>query len=321
MKPVARLARSGALRRSAAVLAVLLACVEGSDRADTLQGPDLDEVLTRAGAYVTAFYATLGSIVLEEDYVQEVLQGPTRGGRSGRTRRRQLRADLLMVRLAAEERWVQFRDVFEVDGRVVRDRDERLARLFLQPLSASSLDQAEAITRESARYNLGGIERTINLPVMALTYFQPAHRRRSTFARVDAGDVKAWAGIASAPAIWAVSYQETGPDTLIRTSGERDLPASGRAWIDTATGRILRTELVAKSPEVRGRIDVRYRFDEALEGLVPDEMREEYSDRQMSRIIGRARYGHIRRFKVTTDETLKKPPGYRPSRFEGGRHR
>ena len=214
-----------------------------------------------------------------------------------------------MVRLAAEDRWVQFRDVFEVDGRLVRDRDERLARLFLQP-SAATLAQAEAIARESSRYNLGSIERTINLPLLALSYFEPVHRPRSAFARVDAGNVKAWARIARAEDIWAISYRETEPGTLIRTSGERDLPANGRAWIDATTGRILRTELIAKSPEVQGRVEVNYQLDTTLGLLVPAEMREEYSDTQaMRRIVGRARYGNIKRFTVTTDEILRKPPG------------
>jgi hypothetical protein len=288
---------------------VLAVCLAGTGSAGTSQAPDLDEVLARAGAYVTAFQQQLAGIVLEEDYLQQVFPGPAqRGGRTS-TRRRQLRSDLLMVRLAAKDHWVQFRDVFQVDGRLVRDRDARLARLFLEP-SAASLDQAEAIARESARYNLGSIERTINLPLLALSYFHPSHRPRTSFTRVEAGNVKAWAGIASADDIWAIGYRETEPGTLIRTSGERDLPAAGRAWIDATTGRILRTELIAKSPDVQGRVEVTYQLDATLGFLVPAEMREDYSDAQaMRRILGRARYGNIKRFSVTTDEILRKPPG------------
>ena len=61
---------------------------------------------------------------------------------------------------------------------------------------------------------------------------------------------------------------------------------------------------------MQGRIEVSYQFDVVLGFLVPAEMREEYSDaRAMRRIVGRARYGNIKRFTVTTDEALKKPPG------------
>jgi hypothetical protein len=296
------------LRLTASRLSVL-ACLAATAVPHTQPAADLEAVLTRAGAYVTAFQAQLGGIVLEEEYLQDSLPGPGQRGSRATAKRRRLRSDLLMVRLGAEDRWIQFRDVFEVDGRMVRDRDERLARLFLQP-SPSSLDQADAIARESARYNLGRIERTINLPLLALSYFQPAHQARSAFARIDAGDVKAWSDIASAASIWAISYRETAPDTMIRTAGERDLPASGRIWVDATTGRILRTELVAKDARVKAQVEVTYRFDAALGFLVPAEMREEYSDAPaMNRILGRARYGKIKRFMVTTDEVLRKPPG------------
>ena len=305
-----RRARAGRRRGPPAVALWLLAvCLAGAGPVRSAQTPELDEVLTRAGEYVLAAQQQLAGIVLEEYYIQQTLPGPAhRGGRTA-TRRRQLRSDLLMVRLAVEDRWVQFRDVFQVDGRKVRDRDERLARLFLEP-SAANLEQAEAIARESSRYNLGTIGRTINLPLLALSYFEPSHQPRSTFARVDAGNVKPWASVARATEIWAVSYRETQPATLIRTSAGRDLPANGRAWIDTVTGRILRTELVAKSPEVQGQIEVNYQLDATLGFLVPADMREEYSDTPpVRRILGHARYGNIKRFTVKTDESLRKPPG------------
>jgi hypothetical protein len=39
-------------------------------------------------------------------------------------------------------------------------------------------------------------------------------------------------------------------------------------------------------------------------------MHEEYRDAPvMSRVLGRARYGNVKRFTVKTDEVLRKPPG------------
>ena len=66
------------------------------------------------------------------------------------TQRRDLKSDVLLVRAPAGDRWIQFRDVFEVDGKPLRDRDDRLTRLFLKP-SASAQKQVEDITAESAR--------------------------------------------------------------------------------------------------------------------------------------------------------------------------
>ena len=62
---------------------------------------------------------------------------------------------------------MQFRDVTEVDGKKLKDRNDRLARLFLSP-SKSTASQARKIMDESSRYNIGDIERNINLPVLAL---------------------------------------------------------------------------------------------------------------------------------------------------------
>src|SRR5215470_17683064 len=131
----------------------------------------LNVLLSKAATYVERYAAHLSGLVMEEAYVQDVEQlnrfgyrMNTRGGVS----HRQLRSDLLLVRPEGAEAWMQFRDVFEVDGRGLRDRNDRLAKLFLQP-SKSTAEQAEKIVRESARYNIGDIERTINLPMLALT--------------------------------------------------------------------------------------------------------------------------------------------------------
>jgi hypothetical protein len=60
-----------------------------------------------------------------------------------------------------------FRDVFERDGKQVRDRQERLAALFLKGSSRSAFEQARAIMDEGARYNIGNVARNINMPTLA----------------------------------------------------------------------------------------------------------------------------------------------------------
>jgi hypothetical protein len=63
-------------------------------------------------------------------------------------------------------RWVGYRDTFEVDGVPVRDRDERLQGL----LSSGALGQAARIADQNARFNLGDglVSRNINMPTFAL---------------------------------------------------------------------------------------------------------------------------------------------------------
>jgi hypothetical protein len=67
---------------------------------------------------------------------------------------RELVSDLLRVEIEEGTALVPFRDVFEVDGRPVRDRSDRLMTLFVRPTSAT-LEQARAIVAEGARYDLG----------------------------------------------------------------------------------------------------------------------------------------------------------------------
>ena len=65
-------------------------------------------------------------------------------------RNRRLRSDFLLVSVSTAQDWVPFRDVFEVDAQPIRDREQRLSRLFLNP-SPDSLQQANRIQEESAR--------------------------------------------------------------------------------------------------------------------------------------------------------------------------
>ena len=87
-------------------------------------------VLARAGVYVVEFQRNLAGIVAEEQYVQDVRTslGSPRQNQLMVTHR-ELKSDLLVMKPLGADRWIQFRDVFEVDGKPVRDRNERLMKL------------------------------------------------------------------------------------------------------------------------------------------------------------------------------------------------
>src|SRR5215470_6262452 len=149
------------------------------------QTPEIDAILDRAGDYVATYEKTFVGVVAEETYRQQVQGGRGRNDARGFPvetpgQRRDLKSDVLLVRAPAGDRWIQFRDVFEVDGKPVRDREERLSKLFLQP-SADARRQEEDIATASARYNIGGVNRTVNMPVLALTILEPANRPWFTF--------------------------------------------------------------------------------------------------------------------------------------------
>ena len=266
--------------------------------------PTLDAVLAKAAAYVTSYQNRLAGIVAEELYRQQVVVTQRRGSPQNREYR-QLRSDLLLVKGANEGSWLQFRDVFEVDRKPIRDRDERLYKLFVGA-STDAAKQAEAIQMESARYNIGPIMRTINMPILALVFFDRANQPRFEFKKGKPGSVKRFAGMAEERDVWMIEYEETLKGTVVRGANDRDIPSHGRVWLDSTTGRFLRTELISEDTDVRALIEVFYRAETGLDLLVPAEMRELYElRRSQTRIDGRAEYSRFRQFTVTTSEKPK----------------
>ena len=91
--------------------------------------PTLATVLDRAGAYVAEFHRQLSGIVARGDLRQDwktIWRATDASGAVKHGHRVTQVGDLLLVKPPGADAWVEFRDVFEVDGTPVRDRDERL---------------------------------------------------------------------------------------------------------------------------------------------------------------------------------------------------
>lgn len=286
--------------------------ITAQERVPASGGPTaLAAVLERTEHYVAEYQTRLAGIVAEEKYTQDVrnLGSPRQTFMPAPTVHREMRSDVLLVKPSGEGPWLQFRDVFEVDGKPLRDRDERLLKLFIDT-KADARAQAESIAQEGSRYNIGPVTRTINVPVLALVFLNGDNQKRSRFLRVSPGNLKRFAGLVTEGEIWAIEFNEVAPDTFVRGGGDRDLPSRGRVWVEAATGRVLRTEHVAEDTVVKAQIDVAYGPQEGLNLLVPTEMRETYAFAgRPTRIFGTATYSRFRQFKVTTDEKTKPPPG------------
>lgn len=287
------------MSRAVATLIVATMAVAGA----AAQEPSLDEVLSRAAVYVANYQKRLQGIVAEELYIQNYMSS-TRSRRFNREGR-QLRSDVLLVKLAGDEWWMQFRDVFEVDHRPVRDRDQRLYKLFVDA-KTDARAQAQTIQNESSRYNLGPVTRTINIPIMAMLFFEEVNQPALTFKQGKAGNVKRFGELAAADNIWLIEFREKGPATMVRGANNQGIPSHGRIWIDRTSGRILRTELIAEDTQLHALIDVSYKTTPGLDFLVPGEMREIYLvHRNETRIDGRATYDKFRQFSVSTTEKPK----------------
>ena len=127
---------------------------------------------------------------------------------------------------------MQFRDVFEVDGEPVRDRQERLARLFLSG-DLSTAKQVEEIASQSARYNIGS--NRANHERAGASFggprsFQPAevslHGGRSAGATASGRSIGGEA-VPATPSFkvtaegWIVKFEEVKGPTLVSTSWRR----------------------------------------------------------------------------------------------------
>ena len=264
--------------------------------ATTASLPTLDQVLARAGAYVMSFARELAGIVGEEHYVQEAT-----------AERTELRSDLLLVRVGGALGYEQYRDVFEVDGRPVRDRAERISALLNAP-AGSADDLRRRIIDENARFNIGDIMRTMNVPLLVLEFLAPKNQYRFKFKRVTDRVPRTFtrestptAAFRVSTEVWVVEYQEREPATMIRTAEGRDLPSRGRVWVEPDTGRVLMTELLSENRELRATVDVSFQSEPLLGLLVPVEMRERYDGRRNgSRIDATATYSNFRRVETTS---------------------
>jgi hypothetical protein len=247
------------------------------------QVPAADEFMVRVGDYVQRFVNAFSNIVAEERYEP----GP---GHRGRQR---LRSDYLLVRLPGnQDNFITFRDVVEVNGKPLRNQQERLARLFSQP-SETPLEQARAVAAHSEKY----LPPTTD-PLLAVVFLQREYQARFRYTIGERDP-------AVAPDVRRIGFVETQSPTILGRADGRDLPTRGTAWVSETTGRVFKTELQFAGERPLTLTTV-FGMDDTLNIDVPIEMSESFS--ASGEIVkGVARYSRFRRFGVRTDETIDTP--------------
>jgi hypothetical protein len=259
-------------------------------RRSAVDDPQLTLLLARLSEYIAAYVRDFGNVVAEEDYVQRLIRGGSN--------QRHLKSDLLLVKTSDEVGWAQYRDVFEVDGRPVRDRQERVQKLFLEnPADAPRL--ALEVSNEGARYNVGTLFRNINTPTLPLEYLSPKRIGGLSFWRDGEDTVE---GIR----VVKLAFEEMARPTMVQPdNGRADIPADGVYWVDPSTGRILKTRIVLTASRSEMTTTVSYKPAQNLGLWVPAEMSEKYNT-PTEEIDGRAVYKNFRSFNVTTNVEIKK---------------
>ena len=260
------------------------------------QAPGLDDVLVRLGTYLERYEGRLALLVAEERYQQSFdLEGPrstvtvpadARALPVGR-RETLLRSDYALTRASDKDAWVGYRDTFEVNGKPIRDREDRLQRLLIGGGSAG----AARIAEESSRFNLAStlVTRNINVPTLVLEMLHPRNQSRFTFrkaAEEAIGPVRTW----------RLEYKEHERPTFIRNVNRRDRPTHGSVWVDPSSGEVWRTVL-AWDDQPKGTISVTYGHVPNIDELVPLSMSERYTP-DGGTLTGDATYSNYRRFET-----------------------
>ena len=303
------------LALSTVVVTLVCPSAEVSARPRSQYGPSLNETLRAAAAYLEVFPLKAAGLLVQEDYSQQL--------HTTTVMTRHLRSDVLIMP-DPDNGWLEFRDVFEVDGRPVRDRTDRLADLFARP-RGDTREQMRRIVAEGARFNLDAIvagrtvSRTLNAPTAAMWFLRGINQKRSSFTAPDRATVAERAAA-------VVRFRETTRPRIIHTNN--GAAARGAFWIDLDTGAVLRSEFslanLRDGIQTEATIRVDYAFEPAAGIWMPRAMDEHYEistddptllpvsptlpGRGNSSLAGnitvdgQASYSHVRHFDVTVVE-------------------
>jgi hypothetical protein len=266
-------------------------------------GSGFHTVLSSAMRYVMNYEQQFALLLSEEHYVQELQRPPNPGDNLSRSNPgggmraggamnvQAFKSDFLLVQLGMDgEGWMPFRDAFEVKGKKLRDRDDRLVKLFVAN-DKQAFDKAARFNEASSKHHLGNVARTINIPTLGMMLLHPRVNERFEF--TDGGEETI-----NGRLLRKALYREAARPTLIKTTRGRDLALTGAIWIDPFSGTVVKTEMNAADPAVRCQVVVTFRRDDALEMWVPDRMDEYYKAAlAVDDILATATYTNVKKYR------------------------
>lgn len=283
-------------------LVVVLLAVECAVPVAAVQRPapsSLRDVLLRVAEYIRTSTPEWANIVAEETYEQERASKPSSA--------RRLLSDALLV-VTGRDELMFFRDVTTVDGRMVPDKTARLQELFVAP-AGKVADVVWRVAYESERHHLAGGSFVVTNPWKVVAVLQTRFQGRL---RLELGDEAQDLG----PGVRELRFTEPplagsernvldplGGAPLFGEEGGR-----GRAWVDVASGRILKTAFSPGQDQRTASSTVTFARDTRLGVMVPVSMATTWVDPDTKRPVeGLASYRNYRRFDVRTELNLPGP--------------
>jgi len=187
--------------------------------------PDLSTVLTKLGAYSTAYHRGFRQFVATEERTQK------QWGHNLKLKQRTTVSDYYVISLpSAPGSMVEFRETLTVDGRPVKGGRGKVLELLNRKASDRAAE-AERITRENKRYDLGLFQKFEEFTNMGLLYVDPRVQPFVQYQlfRPEGGNVL------------ALRFREPGPRTVARED-DRPAPATGVVYFTYPEVRILKVD-------------------------------------------------------------------------------
>jgi len=241
-------------------------------------------LVSAASRYVTKYQQEFAFLIADESYSQ------TRTDAGGNTQNRVLKSEFFLTYLPADNEWVAVRDVLDVDGAPVANREELRTLLAKGGEIRGLISQVIA---RNARYNIGSTTRNFNEPTLALLLVGEKRVNEVKFDRRGVGHD----GTAT---LATLAFEERGRPTLVR-GPEGSLAAKGEIILEPGTGIVRKTTFELDRPGVKVRLMTTYAREPKLGLWLPDVFTERYeSESPISEVVMcEAKYTNYRRFEVT----------------------
>jgi hypothetical protein len=282
-----------------AICGVLAAAVVSGPWAQASQSrpPDIavNELVERATAYVEDYETKLSYLIASETYRQyEGTFGAgtqaQRGFPTAATSRisRVMRGEFFLTFAPAARAWIAIRDVAEVDGKPVADRQDLQALLHENSIGTV----AQELKEHNARFNIGRVERNFNEPTFALQALE--RRNVSRFRFVLAGINRR-----GRTAVATLKFTEHDTPTLVvdGLDPNRAIFSSGEFSVEADTGRVHQTIVTFQDPTLNGQLATEYVLDSELALWLPSRFTENWIEPN-GMVTGDARYSDWHRFEV-----------------------
>jgi hypothetical protein len=271
-----------------AITATALGVATTSPNAATDQKVDLSSkaVVASATRYVADYQQRFAFLVADETYHQ------TSAPPGRQPFERLARGEMFLTYLESDRMWTVVHDISEVDGQPVPNHES--LRALLMTSSGSLRSIARRVFDENARYNIGGIRRNFNDPMLALQLFSERYRSNVQF-DVERTEVRDGRTLAT------LSFRERDRPTIVSGPDGTAFPARGEIVLDAVSGEIRRAQFSVKNKGTGADLETMFERDDRLALWVPIRFTERYT-KELGRTVDvtscDSTYTNYRRFEV-----------------------